>query len=99
MFGGDGGGVMAVVMVVEGRGLPGSSSHRKGTVAEDWSGGVSIPECSGDCRGGGMVKKSGSFGVELASSSLFSSSALDPISLSLSLSCSLYKYRITYTSS
>ncbi|CAL5331839.1 unnamed protein product [Camellia sinensis] len=61
--------VVVVVVVVEGRGLPGSSSHRKGTVAEVWSGGVSIPECSGDCRGSGMVKTSGSFGVDLASSS------------------------------
>nr|GLL35583.1 hypothetical protein Itr_chr09CG12540 [Ipomoea trifida] len=46
---------------VQGRGFPGCSSQRKGTETAVWSGGVSIPGCSGDCMGG--IEKSGSVGV------------------------------------
>ena len=59
---------------VQGLGLPGSSSQRNGTETEEWSGGVSIPGRSGDCKGGG-IENSGSFGVELDSGS-----ASDPMS-------------------
>ena len=55
------------VRVVQGLGLPGCSSQRNGTEAEVWSGGVSIPEGSGDCLG--WIENSGSFSVELGSDS------------------------------
>lgn len=47
--------VEARMRSVQGRGLPGSSSHRKGTEAEVWSGGVNIPDGSGR-RGTAMEK-------------------------------------------
>lgn len=56
------------VRAVQGLGLPGCSSQRNGTETEEWSGGVSIPGRSGDCKGGG-IENSGSFGVELDSGS------------------------------
>lgn len=62
---------------VQGRGLPGSSSQWNGTEAEVWSGGVSMPEGSGDSMGG--TENRGSLGVELAL--VFSAS--DPITLFL----------------
>lgn len=55
------------IRAVQGLGLPGSSSHRNGTEAEEWSGGVSIPGRSGEFMGG--IENSGSFGVELNSGS------------------------------
>lgn len=69
-------GLGIVMRVVHGLGLPGSSSHRNGTEAEVWSGGVSIPDGSGE--GLGEIENRGSFGVELGSDS-----ASDPITLSV----------------
>lgn len=45
---------------VQGRGLPGSSSHRNGTEAVVWSGGVWVPEGSGSCM---AMEKSGNLGA------------------------------------
>lgn len=73
--------VVSLVSVVQGLGLPGSCSQRNGTEAEEWSGGVCIPEGSVDCIMGG-TERSGSFRMELASGS---TSPVVPISLSLSL--------------
>lgn len=54
--------LVVVVVVVQGLGLPGSSSHLNGTEAEVWSGeGTTIP------GGSGGIEKSGSLGVELGS--------------------------------
>ena len=74
--------VVNLVRVVQGLGLPGSSSQRKGTEAKVWSGGVSIPEGSGDCMV--WIENNGSFGVKLGSGS----TSL-PMTLSLSLSLSM----------
>ncbi|KAI3719549.1 hypothetical protein L6452_20451 [Arctium lappa] len=54
---------------VHGRGLPGCSSHRKGTEAEVWRGGVKVPDGSWRCGG---MEKSGSLGMESASDSIVS---------------------------
>ena len=61
-------------------GLPGSSSHRNGTDAEVWSGGVSVPDLSGDCLG----PYARGFGIssDLGGVKRGSSSASDSISLS-----------------
>lgn len=64
------------------QGLPGSSSHRNGTEAEVWSGGVSVPDLSGDCKcacGFGISSSLG--GVKIGSSS-----ASDAMSLVYTLS-------------
>lgn len=70
-----------LVRAVQGLGLPGSSSQRNGTEADEWSGGVCIPEGSVDCIMGG-TERSGSFRMELTSGS---ASPAIPISLSLSV--------------
>ena len=60
-------------------GLPGSSSHRNGTDAEEWSGGVSVPDLSGDCLGpyaSGFGISSNLGGVKLGSSSASGAIAL-----------------------
>lgn len=56
--------VGTVTMAVHGRGFPGSCSHRNGTEAEVWSGGVERPDGSGDSFG--EAESKGSFGEELA---------------------------------
>ena len=62
-----------LLVVVQGLGLPGSSSHLNGTEAEVWSGdGTTI------LGGSGRIEKSGSLGVQLGSDSI-------PLSLSLSV--------------
>lgn len=58
-----------VMRVVQGLGFPGSSSHLKGTEAEVCSGGVSMPERSGDSTVSAMEKR-GSFSVEFDSGSM-----------------------------
>lgn len=62
------GAVGRVMRAVQGLGLPGSSSHLNGTEAEAYKGGVSVPECSGDCTV--AIENRGSFGVEVVSSSM-----------------------------
>lgn len=57
-----------VMRAVQGLGFPGSSSHLNGTEAEVYRGGVSIPECSGDCTV--AIENRGSFGAELVSGSM-----------------------------
>lgn len=68
---------------MQGLGLPGSSSHRNGTEAEVWSGGVSIPDGKEGSLGG-IVKNNGSLGLEFGSAS-----ASESISVSVSILCVL----------
>lgn len=76
------------------QGLPGSSSHRNGTEAEVWSGGVSVPDLSGDC------KCACGFGISssLGGMKIGSSSASDAMSLvyTLSLKMPLYLASLHY---
>lgn len=65
-------------MSVQGRGLPGCSSHLKGTEAKVWSGGVEVPDgWSGECMAmvGAGRGKNGKLSVE-KHGSVSSSSAM-----------------------
>ncbi|MFS8022255.1 hypothetical protein Hanom_Chr16g01437281 [Helianthus anomalus] len=68
---------------VQGRGLPGCSSHRNGTEAVVvWSGGVEVPEGE-EVWWGGSMEKSGSLGVEYRSGSVSDSEDIVCVSFSL----------------